>query len=118
MLVSNSNLLRDLNVPAVKGFGHKIMFPTPWALYKEDEDFFNTTLETLGQIVKDDLKLGTIFTRLVIATPGDEVSDDVKNNRLLLQAQQQIQMLLFKYLRHKHAEDIFRAQSEYDTLVR
>lgn len=117
-VIQNCLMLRDVIVPAVKGFGHKVLFPTPWAQSKEDEDFFNTTLETLGQIVKDDIKLGTIYTRLVLATPGEEVSDDVKNNSFLLMAQQQVQLLLFKYLKHKHSEDIFRAQSEYDSLVR
>jgi len=77
-LIRNQFLLAGVNendVPAVKGFGHHIMFPSPWAQSREDEEFFSNTLDTLGNIVKDDVKLGTIYTLLVLATPGDEVSE-------------------------------------------
>ena len=80
-LIRNQFLLAGVNendVPAVKGFGHHILFPSPWAQSREDEEFFSNTLDTLGNIVKDDVKLGTIYTLLVLATPGDEVSEESK----------------------------------------
>ena len=45
------------------------IFKTPWARKPEDEEFFQHTLQTVGEIVKDDVKLGTIYIFLVLATP-------------------------------------------------
>ena len=39
---------------------------------------FNLTMKTIGEIVKDDVKLGTLYTTLVMATPGEELSDEAK----------------------------------------
>ena len=35
-------------------------------------------MKTIGEIVKDDVKLGTLYTTLVMATPGEELSDEAK----------------------------------------
>ena len=46
------------------------IFTTPWAVDYEDEVFFKKTVNLLGNIVKDDVKLGTLFMILILATPG------------------------------------------------
>ena len=46
------------------------IFKTPWARKLEDEEFFQCTIQTVGEIVKDDVKLGTIYIFLVLATPS------------------------------------------------
>ena len=35
-------------------------------------------MKTIGEIVKDDVKLGTLYTTLVMATPGEELSHEAK----------------------------------------
>jgi hypothetical protein len=35
-------------------------------------------METVGDIVKDDVKLGTLYATLVLASPGEEQSDEAK----------------------------------------
>jgi hypothetical protein len=54
------------------------IFNSPWAIHKSDEDLFNQTLKTVGEIVKDDVKLGTLYVTLVLATPGEELSQEAK----------------------------------------
>jgi hypothetical protein len=62
---------------SVDHFAPKI-FNTPWACQPSDEDMFNKTMKTIGEIVKDDVKLGTLYISLVMATPGEELSDEAK----------------------------------------
>ena len=54
------------------------IFESPWASRNEDEEFFKETLDSLGHIVKDDVKLGEIFVFLVLVTPGDALSETTK----------------------------------------
>ena len=39
---------------------------------------FNHTMQTVGEIVKDDVKLGTLYATLILATPGEELSHMTK----------------------------------------
>ena len=50
------------------------IFTTPWAVNYEEEMFFNQTVNMLGSIVLDDVKLGTLFMILIMATPGAALS--------------------------------------------
>ena len=54
------------------------IFKSPWAKKTEDEEFFYRTMETVGDIVRDDVKLGTLYITLVLATPGAELSQAAK----------------------------------------
>ena len=51
------------------------MFTSPWALKREDEEFFMRTLALVGKVVGQDIKLGTLFYTLNIVTPGASLSD-------------------------------------------
>jgi hypothetical protein len=53
-------------------------FTSPWAVRYEDEVFFLKTLESVGNIVKDDVLLGTLYSTLILATPGARLADDTK----------------------------------------
>ena len=53
-------------------------FQSPWARKKEDEDYLSRTLTRLGEIVKDDVKLGTVYLTLVLATPPSEATEETK----------------------------------------
>jgi len=75
------------------------LFKSPWARRKSDEDFFKATLLTLGNLVKDDIKLGTLYATLVLITPEDE-----KNNRFMASVQREINLLLYRYLRRKYGD--------------
>ena len=54
------------------------IFTSPWAVNKEAEAFFNETIIKLGDIVKDDIKLGTLYVTLILVTPGVELSEKTK----------------------------------------
>ena len=41
----------------------------------DDKSFFFRTLEAVGGLVKDDVKLGTLYCTLILATPGSSLSD-------------------------------------------
>ena len=56
------------------------LFKSPWARRKSDEEFFKATLLTLGNLVKDDIKLGTLYATLVLITPEDEKVNHRSNN--------------------------------------
>ena len=81
-----------LNVP---------LFASPWAAKYEDEEFFSQTLETVGSIIKDDVKLGTLYCTLVLATPGINLSKAAQSDPSLLKVQREMTILIFRYLSHK-----------------
>ena len=62
-------------VPCINVFSP---FQSPWARKKEDEDYLSRTLTRLGEIVKDDVKLGTVYLTLVLATPPSEATEETK----------------------------------------
>lgn len=54
------------------------MFDSPWAKTTEDEVFFTNTLDTIGNIVRDDVKLGTLYLAITLLTPDGTISNDIK----------------------------------------
>ena len=50
----------------------------------QDELFLLSTLEQLGSIVKDDVKLGTLYVTLILATPGAHLSHTAKVGQIPL----------------------------------
>ena len=53
-------------------------FTSPWAESYDDEVFFLSTLESVGNIVKDDVHLGALYSTLILATPGAKLADSTK----------------------------------------
>ena len=66
---------------SIDHYGPRI-FRSPWAAQPCDEDMFNKTMEAVGDIVKDDVKLGTLYITLVLASPGKELSQETKVSRI------------------------------------
>ena len=48
-----------------------------------EDIFFFHTLETVGGLVKDDVKMGAVFCTLILATPGNTLSDTAKVSIIL-----------------------------------
>ena len=65
-------------MPCINVLGPFSPFQSPWARKKEDEDYLSRTLTRLGEIVKDDVKLGTVYLTLVLATPPSEATEETK----------------------------------------
>merc|ERR1712183_5060 len=65
-------------VPCINVLGPCSPFQSPWACNKEDEEYLSRTLRRLGEIVKDDVKLGTVYLTLVLATPSSQASQETK----------------------------------------
>ena len=78
-------------------------------------------MEAIGEIVKDDVKLGTLYVTLVLATPGEELSQETKvrenwrrfenhaetflqTNPDLAKVQQEITLLLYRYIKAKYKD--------------
>ena len=104
---------------------HSFMYKSPWARNKDDEEYFNDTLMTLGNLVKDDVKLGTLYTTLVLITPKDEkviklwkhiLNSFTQNNILLADTQNGMKLLLYRYLKHKF-KDSERANQVHSLLL-
>lgn len=76
------------------------IYTSPWHR-PQDELFLLSTLEQLGSIVKDDVKLGTLYVTLVLATPGAQLSDTAKADPSLCLVQQEMSLLIFRYLKQK-----------------
>eukprot|EP00090_Calanus_glacialis_P047041 TRINITY_DN9527_c0_g1_i4.p1 TRINITY_DN9527_c0_g1~~TRINITY_DN9527_c0_g1_i4.p1 ORF type:complete len:389 (-),score=81.52 TRINITY_DN9527_c0_g1_i4:750-1853(-) len=53
-------------------------FHSPWAATYQDEKFFFDTVKTVGEEMKDDLKLGTLYSTLILSTPGARSSEQAK----------------------------------------
>ena len=75
-------------MPCIHGFGPFSLFQSPWAQNQEDEEYFSRVLNSLGQIVRDDVKLGTLYMLLILATPGDSASQKIKQSPLIESARQ------------------------------
>ena len=110
-------------------------FQSPWARKKEDEDYLSRTLTRLGEIVKDDVKLGTVYLTLVLATPPSEATEETKasteqedvwnifmsdwyfqSNPWLVSVQQEVGLLLYRYLSNKYRGDKDQAEQLYNDL--
>ena len=65
-------------MPCINVLGPFSPFKSPWARNKEDEEYLRRTLSRLGEIVKDDVKLGTVYLTLVLATPSSQASQETK----------------------------------------
>ena len=91
-------------------------------------------MEAIGEIVKDDGKLGTLYVTLVLATPGEELSQETRvyqkcarverikiclfqTNPELLKVQQEITLLLYRYLKAKY-KDADTAYQRLNQLLR
>eukprot|EP00090_Calanus_glacialis_P045837 TRINITY_DN8746_c0_g1_i1.p1 TRINITY_DN8746_c0_g1~~TRINITY_DN8746_c0_g1_i1.p1 ORF type:complete len:445 (+),score=140.52 TRINITY_DN8746_c0_g1_i1:23-1357(+) len=80
------------------------IFTTPWAVNYDEEVFFKKTVTVLGSIVKDDVKLGTLFMILVLATPGAALSVEAQADPSLKKVQSDISLLMYRYLKNKLAD--------------
>ena len=60
---------------------------------------FNKTLETVGDIVKDDFKFRTLFVTLVMVTPGEELSEETKASHYVVYYNMSL-TLLFRETQH------------------
>lgn len=103
-------------VPCITGFGPFSLFQTPWAVRRRDEEYFSSTLTCLGEMVKDDVKLGTLYITLVLATPSSEAKEQTKSNPRLLAVQQEVRLLIYRYLKNKH-ENTETAEQFYNKFL-
>jgi len=74
------------------------LFTSPWAERREDEEFFRRTLNTVGDIIGDDVKLGTLFCVMVLVSPGSQVA---RRDPHLTLVQREMALFMFRYLQHK-----------------
>ena len=94
-------------------------------------------MQTIGSIVKDDVKLGTMYATLLLAIPNEVLFPDVKvvcsdlllsNERLtkllllqknehLLIIQNEVSLLIFRYLKNKYKDPIL-AENTLNTMLR
>ena len=54
--------------------------------------------------MKDDVKLGTLYLTLVLATPSSEASEETRSNPSLEAVQQEVRLLIHRYLSYKHSQ--------------
>ena len=102
-------------IPCIEGFGKNNHC---WTKDADEEMFINKTLTTLGDIVKDDAKLGTIFSFLVIVSPSSDVLLEIREHPSILKAQNNLQLLLFRFLHNKYEENPTKADWDYTMLLR
>ena len=69
-----------------------------------DVEFLLTTLEQLGDLVREDMNLGTLYISLILATLGTRLSATARNDPALLKVQQEMMLLIFRYLRHNQRD--------------
>ena len=69
-----------------------------------DVEFLVTTLEKLGGLVREDIKLGTLYMTLILATPGTRLSATARTDPALLKVQKEMALLIFRYLRHNRRD--------------
>ena len=105
-------------LPTIKSYGVEVLFHSPWAKNQSDEEFFSQTLDTLGNIVRDDVKLGTLYMLLILATPGQSASENLKQSPLIESARYEVRLLLYRYLKHKFPGLPDRAEEEFNSLLR
>ena len=115
MIESILNVCYRQAVPCIQGFGPFSLFQSPWAQTRQDEEYFSHVLTRLGEMVKDDVKLGTLYLTLVLATPSSEASEETQANPLLETVQQEVRLLIFRYLRNKHNQS--EASNLYNNLM-
>ena len=112
------------------------VFTAPWAENAEDEFFFKSTLELVGRLIGDDVKLGTLYAVLVLSTPGMNLSQTARvstNQKMsfefvciivlfqnfpsIKRVQKQLTLLIYRYLTNK-LKDSGKASDITITLLR
>ena len=81
-----------------------------------DLEFLITALDQLGEIVKEDVKLGTLFVPLILAKPRVHLFKPVRKDPSLLRVQREMAIHLFCYLKHKGRNSTL-ANTETDSLL-
>lgn len=84
-----------------------LQFTSPWAAKFEDEVFFSRTTEAVGNIIKDDINLGTLYCTLLLATPGMNLSRAAQTNPALQKVQREMSVLIYRYLTQKCGNSSF-----------
>jgi len=92
------------------------IFCSPWAVDRKDEVFFTHTVDHLGQLVGEDVKLGSLFMILVLTTPGQTLSHQTKDDLSLRKIQFDILLLIYRYLKNKLG-DTDQARQITDSLI-
>jgi len=77
-------------------------FISPWAVKYDDEVFFLSTLKSVAAILKDDVHLRGIYFTLILSTPGAVLSEITKTDPLLQKLQDDLRLLLYRYLENKY----------------
>jgi len=77
------------------------LFSSPWAENLSSEQFFATTVEELGRVVGSDQGLATLYTTLILATPGAHLSHTTKGDPMLKRVQNEMTLLIFRFLKKK-----------------
>jgi len=109
---NNRYAVRSMNV-----YGPDSLFKSGWARQQSDEEMFSHTMQTLGEIVRDDITMGTLYITLVLATPGEELSHQAKTCPALVKVQHEISLLIYRYLKNKY-RDAGLAEHKFNMLLK
>ena len=69
-------------------------------------------------LVDNMVKLGTLYMLLILATPGQSASENLKQSPLIESARYEVRLLLYRYLKHKFPGLPDRAEEEFNSLLR
>ena len=82
------------NIQTRKGMGMQDYshFTSPWAQTWEEEDFFETTVKTLSNLIRGDMKASLIFQLFLFVSKSAET----KNDAVLIKKIQVVSSMLFE----------------------
>jgi len=92
------------------------IFESPWCQSQADEILFMETLHELGNEIKDDNKLGSLYLYFVLVIPAPD-SKHLQADPTLQKLQSNISLMMYRYLKQKHKSEEL-ASSKMNKLLR
>jgi len=92
------------NIQTRKGMGMQDYshFISPWAQTWEEEVFFETTVKTLSNLIRGDMKASLIFQLFLFVSKSAETKNDAV---LIKKIQDNLSSMLYRYLTSRHHRD-------------
>ena len=71
---------------------------SPWAMTREQEDFFDATMSCLAETIDQDNTISTLFKLLVLVSTSKEARPGIAEHPKLMEVETELVLIMYRYL--------------------